>query len=112
MELWIEKLKRYWLAKEINKIINLFDKDVLYYETPFNNITNLKEIWSEIKDQDIIKLDYKILNFNKNNATVNYILELSNKEIYDMVYYIELNNKNQCIYFKQWFMIKEGSQSL
>ncbi len=108
MEIWIESLKQYWLHKEVEKIVDLFEETALYYETPFDRIQNIEEVWTEIKEQNIIKLDYKILNLNESKATVNYILELSRNEIYDMVYYIELNEKNKCTYFKQWFMSKEG----
>ncbi len=108
MEVWIENLKQHWLNKDVDKIIDLFEKSVLYYETPFDIIENIKKVWDEIEEQNIIEIEYKILNSNENKATVNYILKLSNNEIYDMVYYIELNEKNKCTYFKQWFMSKEG----
>lgn len=32
---WCEKLKQYWIQKDIPKILDLFEGNVEYYETPF-----------------------------------------------------------------------------
>ncbi len=106
MEKWCLELKEYWYKKDIDKIIKLFSKNVTYYETPFEKVKNLKEVWEEIKLQDIKNLEFKVISHNQRKGAVNFILELINGEIYDILYEIELDKDNKCNYFKQWYMSK------
>lgn len=101
---WCEKLKQYWIQKDISKIISLFDEDVDYYETPFQKVDDIKLVWKDIESQNLQSLEYKIIG-EKNNAIIaNYIMNDSGR-IVDMIYEIELNEKGKCTYFKQWYMI-------
>lgn len=101
---WCQKLQKFWQQKEIDKIIELFSKDVIYYEEPNNKITykELINVWSEIKNQNTNNLEFKILLEDNNKCIANFILN-ENTTI-DMIYEIELNEENKCIYFKQWYM--------
>lgn len=102
--LWCQNLTNFWHQKEISKIINLFDQNVIYYEEPNHKIsyTELESIWREIKDQDTSNIEYKILVENNNKCIANFLLH--GETTIDMIYEIELNEENKCIYFKQWYM--------
>lgn len=104
IELWCHNLTNFWQHKEINKIIDLFDQNVIYYEEPNNQISynELENIWSEIKEQNTSDIEHKILIENDNKCVVNFLLH-GNTTI-DMIYEIKLNEENKCIYFKQWYM--------
>ena len=104
IELWCHNLTNFWQRKEINKIIDLFDQNVIYYEEPNNQISynELENIWSEIKEQHTSGIEHKILIENDNKCVANFLLH-GNTTI-DMIYEIELNEENKCIYFKQWYM--------
>ena len=104
-EVWCEDLKKYWQSKQIDKIIDLFDSNVLYYETPrkkLNSFDDLKALWEEIKEQKTDNIGLKVLCISNNKCIANYIL--NDVVSYDMIYEIELNKENKCIYFKQWYM--------
>ena len=103
-KMWCQKLQKFWQQKEIDKIIELFSENVIYYEEPNNKITykELKFVWSEIKNQNIVSLNFKILSEENNKCITNFILK-ENTTI-DMIYEITLNDENKCTYFKQWYM--------
>lgn len=46
---WCEKLKQYWLKKDISSIISLFEENVEYYETPFQKVNDLELVWKDIE---------------------------------------------------------------
>ena len=101
---WCEELLDNWRKKEVDQIVNLFDENAIYYETPTTKI-NAKEIrkmWEEIKEQNTSKIKFQILCENEKCCIVNFILE--DKVTYDMIYLIKLNEKNKCTFFKQWYM--------
>lgn len=103
---WCEKLKQYWIQKDISKIISLFDEDVDYYETPFQKVDEIKLVWKDIESQNLQSLEYKIIGEKNNTIIANYIMN-DNGRIVDMIYEIELNDKGKCTYFKQWYMVGE-----
>lgn len=102
---WCNDLKEYWLKKDINSIIELFDNQVEYYETPFQKIDNIETVWKDIETQELISLEYKILGIKDNMVVANFLMN-DNNQIVDMIYEIRLNNLGKCDYFKQWYMIK------
>lgn len=109
---WLDDLEKFWKVKDVTSILKLFDKNVEYYETPFdclqnknNQFNKIELAWHDIDTHKILKLYYKILGFRENVVIVNFILELENRTV-DMVYEVELNENNKCIYFKQWYMSK------
>lgn len=105
LEKWCNDLLSFWKNKEVEKIIDLFDENVEYYETPnmlVENIGAIKTMWEEIYVQDTSNIELKILCQNNNKIIANYILH--DKVSYDMIYEIELNENNKCVYFKQWYM--------
>lgn len=101
---WCEKLKQYWIQKDIPKILDLFEGNVEYYETPFQKVDNLKSVWKDIESQKLKSLEYKIIGEKDNVVVANYIMN-DNGTIVDMIYEIQLNENGKCTYFKQWYMI-------
>ena len=110
-EEWLNKLKKYWFNKDIEKAVSLFAKTTYYQETPFlSPYTTLEEIsqeWLHIKNEDIKKVEIEILAIDKDNNTLiaEWYLE-QNNEIYDGIYEIRFNQNLECIYFKSWEMSK------
>lgn len=106
---WLDKLKEYWLAKDINKAVSLFNKTTFYQETPFmkpyTNIKEIREEWQHIKNENIQNIEIKLLAIDDYTAIAEWILKQNNKE-YDGIYEIKFNENLECIYFKSWEMIK------
>lgn len=107
---WCENLKKYWLNKDIDNIINLFYDKVEYYETPFQKISDLKYVWNDIYNQEINDLKYRIMAIQNNIIIANYILILKDGYICNMVYEIELNEEDKCIKFVQWYMESKNNE--
>lgn len=102
---WCIELLNNWKSKNIENIVNLFDEQVEYYETPKEKINTIKEIekmWEEINEQKTNNIEFNILCQNNECCIVNFIL----KDVvsYDMIYQIKLNENNKCIFLKQWYM--------
>ena len=105
LEKWCNELLIFWKNKDIDNIINLFDENVEYYETPnmkLKDIDEVKSMWQEIKNQNTSNIELKILCKENNKCIANYILK--DEVSFNMIYEIELNDNNKCIYFKQWYM--------
>ena len=113
-ENWIYKLKKYWLEKNIDKACSLFNNTEFYQETPFMKpfltIEEIKEEWQHVKNEQIHKIEIKILAIDGNTVIVNWYLE-QNNDVYDGIYQIVFNDKNECIYFKSWEMLKKEDES-
>ena len=66
---WLEKLKNFWFNKDIEGAVSLFTKTKFYQETPFMEpYTTFNEIvneWQHIKNENIQKIDIKILAIDK-----------------------------------------------
>ena len=105
LEKWCNDLLIFWKNKDIDNIINLFDPSVEYYEIPnmkLKDIDEVRSMWQEIKNQNTSNIELKVLCQENNKCIANYILK--DEVSFDMIYEIELNDNNKCIYFKQWYM--------
>jgi hypothetical protein len=110
IENWLLKLKTYWLNKDIDKVISLFNKTTIYQESPFMRpYTTIEEInkeWQNIKNIDIKEINLRLLALDNYTAIINWHL-LQNNEEYDGIYEIKFNKNLECIYFKSWEMVNE-----
>ncbi|MCI8569658.1 MAG: hypothetical protein HFJ11_06770 [Bacilli bacterium] len=106
---WLEKLKTFWFNKDIEGAVSLFTKTKFYQETPFMKpYTTFDEIvneWQHIKNENIQKIDIKILAIDKYTLIAQWILKQNGKD-YDGIYEIKFNDNLECIYFKSWEMVK------
>jgi len=51
---WLKQFKTNWQNHKIQEVLKLFDKNVIYYETPFiklNNFEELRKEWQAIYNQ-------------------------------------------------------------
>lgn len=107
---WLNKLKEYWLRKDIEKAISLFQKTVYYQETPFmkpyTTFEEIREEWKHIADEDIHKIEINLLTVDGNTLIAHWYLE-QNDEVYDGIYEIKFNDLFECIYFKSWEMSRK-----
>lgn len=108
-EQWLNKLKEYWLNKDIESAVSLFTKTTFYQETPFvkpyTTIEEINEEWQHIKNENIQDIQLKILAIDNNVLIVEWFLEQNTQE-YDGIYEIKFNDNLECIYFKSWEMVK------
>ena len=109
VEEWLNKLKEYWVNKDIENVTNLFKNTTFYQETPFMNpfttFEKISEEWQPVRDVDVQKIDFIILAVEGYTAIINWKLR-QNDENYDGIYEIKFNDNLDCIYFKSWEMIE------
>ena len=105
IEKWLIELKTYWLNKDIDKVISLFNKTTTYQESPFmkpyNSLKEITDEWKNIKNIDIKEINLTILAIDNYTAIINWHL-LQNNEEYDGIYEIKFNENLECVYFKSW----------
>ena len=107
---WCEKLRNYWINKDIDNACNLFEKTDYYQETPFmkpyKTFNEIVNEWQHVKEEEIKKIEINILAIEGNTVIANWYLE-QNDDIFDGIYEIKFNDKKECIYFKSWEMSKK-----
>lgn len=108
-EEWLNKLKEYWFNKNIENAVSLFTKTTFYQETPFmkpyTTIDEINEEWQHIKNENIQKVEIKLLAIDGYTIIAEWTLKQNNEE-FDGIYEIKFNNNLECIYFKSWEMVK------
>lgn len=109
VEQWLNDLREYWLNKDIINAVSLFNKTTFYQETPFiepyTTIEEINQEWQHVKDENIQKIEIKILAIEGNTVIAEWILKQNDND-YDGIYEIKFNDNCECIYFKSWEMIK------
>ena len=109
VEQWLNDLREYWLNKDIINAVSLFNKTTFYQETPFiepyTTIEEINQEWQHVKDENIQKIEIKILAIEGNTVIAEWILK-QNDNNYDGIYEIKFNDNCECIYFKSWEMMK------
>ena len=103
---WLKNFKDNWQNHNINGVLDLFDKNVIYYETPFtkfNDFDSLAKEWETTNNQNNISLDLEIFSSIKNKHSVIWKLQYTDKENvlkkFSGTYLIKLNNNGKCIFF-------------
>lgn len=108
INIWLKNFKENWQNHNINGVLSLFDKNIIYYETPFiklNNFDALVKEWKIIKNQNNIYLTFEIFSSVKNKHSViwklQYIDEKNIEKRFSGTYLIQLNEEGKCSYFHQ-----------
>ena len=106
---WLNRLREYWLNKDIDKAIELFNKTTFYQETPFlkpyTTIDEINQEWQHIKNENIQNIEIKLLAVDGYTIIAEWILK-QNDQQFDGIYEIKFNDNKECIYFKSWEMQK------
>lgn len=105
---WLKNFKENWQNHNTKGILDLFDKNIIYYETPFvklNDFDSLVKEWESINNQKDITLDFEIFSNTLNKSSVIWRLQYRDKESnvqnFAGTYLIKLNEEGKCIYFHQ-----------
>lgn len=109
IEQWLNDLKMFWQNKDIEKATSLFKNTTFYQESPFlKPYTTFEEIqkeWQHIKNQNIKKIEFKVLAIDDKTVIVEWLFK-RDKEEFDGIYEIKFNCDKQCVYFRSWEMQK------
>ena len=104
-EEWLEKLKSYWQNKDAKGAVSLFRKTEFYQETPFcepyTTFAEIEKEWEHIEEQNIKKIEFKILAIDGNTLIVEWIFK-RDFVMFDGIYEIKFNEDLESIYFKSW----------
>ena len=107
---WLTKLKEYWLNKDIDNAVALFNKTTFYQETPFmkpyTTIEEINQEWQHVKNENIQSIEIKSLAVDGYTVIAEWLLKQNNQE-FDGIYEIKFNDNLECIYFKSWEMERE-----
>lgn len=105
IKIWLESFKNNWINHNTDGIMDLFDKNVLYYETPFLKLSfeELEKEWQGIKSQKDISLKLALFSSTENKHSIIWDLKYTDKNHkrnnYAGTYLIELNNNGLCTFF-------------
>ena len=105
---WLSKFKDGWIKHDISQVIELFDKAVEYWETPYKQLVSLDDIkneWGIIENQKDIRLETKVFNSVQDTHTVVWNLAYTDNknelQQWAGTYLIRLNAQGKCCYFHQ-----------
>lgn len=75
---WLDTFKKHWLQKNIDAVLNLFSDNLLYYETPYQKITDkntLRNEWECVIGHEIVALDFDLYMQEDNRSVVRFRYE-------------------------------------
>lgn len=108
INIWLEKFKICWIQKDIDGVLELFDDNVEYWESPFKELNDKKDLWREwqaIKTQDRVNLKLSVYSSVSNKHVIVWQLLYAEKNLaiqnWAGVYLVKLNEEGKCIYFQQ-----------
>jgi ketosteroid isomerase-like protein len=103
---WLDKFENFWKKHEIDKIMNLFTRDVEYWETPFKKLEGIEQVekeWQGVVNQEKIKLDFEVFSREEDKYCVIWHLKYEDQkgkeEEFAGAYLVRLNPDNKCYYF-------------
>jgi hypothetical protein len=106
---WLKSFEMNWKSKNTDSIVNLFDKNVIYYETPSQRLNSLQEIkkeWDLIKEQNEINLKFDVIDKIEEKYVVLWKLSFldnqSKTQNFKGKYEIILDNNGNCVEFRQY----------
>ena len=65
----------------------------------------IKQEWQHIKNENIKKIEIKLLAIDGHTVIAEWILKQNDNE-FDGIYEIKFNANLECVYFKSWEMVK------
>jgi hypothetical protein len=107
IEQWLKSFEDFWIAKDIDGIMCLFDEGVEYWETPHGLLKGKKDIeaeWKAIEEQSEVILQTEPYISEGNKHTVKWSLSYINNNgpsTWAGLYLITLNEKGLCDSFYQ-----------
>lgn len=109
---WLNDLGKAWVALNPKNAVNLFSKDVEYYETatskPCENWDAVFDLWKIVPtNQKDVAFDFDILAISENLCVANWrvertLLPQNTTQKIDGIFVLKLNKDGLCNYFKQW----------
>ena len=107
---WLVDFFESWKNLEGEKTVDLFSKDVKYYETPngepCKSIEEVYDLWRIVpNNQSNIKYDFSIICEDKDFCIVNWTMtrEINGAfQFIDGIFQLSFNSKGLCNFFKQW----------
>lgn len=104
---WLTEFKNAWEQHDIDRVMGLLSKEVVYFESPFQQLETLDDIrheWQVVMAQENIELDYTIAMQTDEAVTVLWTLAY-NKDgaVHEVsgIWIIVLNEEQKCSYFYQ-----------
>lgn len=108
-EEWLNKLKKYWFDKDIEKAVSLFTHTTFYQETPFmkpyTTVEEINQEWQHVKNENIQDIEINVLAIDDKVLIAEWYLRQNDQE-FDGIYEIKFNDSLECVYFKSWEMEK------
>jgi hypothetical protein len=114
--LWLHDFMESWKNLEGVKTTELFADDVEYYETPMEKpcatFDDVKALWSVVShNQKVLDYNIEIILSDDEQCVANWQLsrinnETGEKQKFDGIFLIKLNDNNKLTYFKQWRYIE------
>ena len=94
----------------VRKIENFLEKQRCrrskQFVEPFTNFEEIRKEWGYIENQEIQKIEFKILAIEKNTMIVEWLFERDVK-VFDGIYEIKFDDNLQCVWFRSWEMEKK-----
>mgnify|MGYP000268178615 CR=1 FL=1 len=111
---WFQRLEHIWRSRNIEGIPELMAPRFEYYEDPHDqpltSISQLVEVWSEVRNQDLQHLQITpVSSFRGTGAALWECIIGKGKEASHLrgAYLVELDAKGRCTLFRQWWVAKE-----
>lgn len=103
---WLAQFTTAWQTHDVDLVMDLFADGVEYWETPFDNVPDMRHLrseWETIKNQKDITISCEVFSKDEDKYTVLWDLEYLDAEnsvrTLKGVYLIKLNADNKCTYF-------------
>lgn len=109
---WLNEMRRIWLDKDPDSIVNILAEDLEYYEDPFQEpLTDKMKVvseWQAVKNQNIEFVDIEILHETADNVGVALwrFKEVGSAE-HCGSYFLKLDDNGKCTHFRQFWNVKK-----
>ncbi len=114
---WLDAYGRAWETRDPQAAGRLFTEDATYRESPFDDPmfgrNAIIEYWSDVpKSQENIKFSYEIFGITEQRGFARWWASFVRipsqmKVKYDGIFVVEMNEKNECTKFEEWWHRQE-----